>query len=183
MHPKQTPATSRRDHCRRATGFQDWKEHHRQIFNLRILCEKYLHHQQNLYHVFIDFKKAIDRVWHEALWATMRKYNINANIIRVIESLYHKAQCAVLFTGSIGDWFRTTVGVRQREGFGCNTCRSLVSTSPLGTLFDRSWARCSCRNSKELFLLFYSICKYMRLVSGIDEYVTLTSFSPRIWHI
>ena len=33
-----------------------------QIFNLRILCEKYLQHQQDLYHVFIDFKKAIDRV-------------------------------------------------------------------------------------------------------------------------
>ena len=28
-----------------------------QIFNLRILCEKYLQHQQNLYHVFIAFKK------------------------------------------------------------------------------------------------------------------------------
>ena len=38
-----------------------------QIFNLRILCEKYLQHQQNLYHVFIDFKKAFDRVWHAAL--------------------------------------------------------------------------------------------------------------------
>ena len=33
-----------------------------QIFNLRILCEKYLQHQQDLYHVFIDFKKAFDRV-------------------------------------------------------------------------------------------------------------------------
>ena len=28
-----------------------------QIFNLRILCEKYLQHQQDLYQVFIDFKK------------------------------------------------------------------------------------------------------------------------------
>ena len=33
-----------------------------QIFNLRILREKYLQHQQYLYHVFIDFKKAFDRV-------------------------------------------------------------------------------------------------------------------------
>ena len=33
-----------------------------QIFNLRILCEKYLQHQQKLYHVFIDFKKAFDRL-------------------------------------------------------------------------------------------------------------------------
>ena len=33
-----------------------------QIFNLRILCEKYLQHQQDLYHVLIDFKKTLDRV-------------------------------------------------------------------------------------------------------------------------
>ena len=39
-----------------------------QIFKLRILCEKYLQHQQDLYHVFIDFKKAFDRVRHAALW-------------------------------------------------------------------------------------------------------------------
>ena len=43
----------------------------------------------------------------------MRKYNINASIIRAIENLYDKAQSAVLFIGSTGDWFRTTVGVRQ----------------------------------------------------------------------
>ena len=35
-------------------------------------------------------------------------------IIRAIENLYDKAQSAVLFNGSTGEWFRTTVGVRQR---------------------------------------------------------------------
>ena len=49
-------------------------------------------------------------VWHEALWATMRKYIINVNIIRIIEYLYDKAQGALLFSGSTSDWFRTTVG-------------------------------------------------------------------------
>ena len=43
----------------------------------------------------------------------MRKYNINASIVLVIENLYDKAQSAVLFNGSIGEWFRTTVDVRQ----------------------------------------------------------------------
>ena len=33
-----------------------------QIFNLRILCEKYLQHQQDVHHVFIDFKQAFERV-------------------------------------------------------------------------------------------------------------------------
>ena len=94
-------------------GFRAGRSTTEQIFILRILGEKYLQPQQNLYHVFIDRKKAFDRVWHEALWATMRKYSINASIIRAIETLYDKAQSAVLFNGSTGEWFRTTVGVRQ----------------------------------------------------------------------
>ena len=56
-------------------GFRAERSITEQIFNLRILCEKYL------YHVFIDFKKAFDSIWHEAWWATMRKYNIKASII------------------------------------------------------------------------------------------------------
>jgi len=94
-------------------GFRAGRSTTEQIFNLRILCEKHLQHQQDLYHVFIDFKKAFDKVWHSALWATMRKYNINANLIKVIEHLYDHATSAVLLNGNTGEWFRTTVGVRQ----------------------------------------------------------------------
>ena len=95
-------------------GFRAGSSTTEQSFNLRILCEKYLQHQQDLYHVFIEFKKAFDRVWHAGLWATMKKYNISTNLIQVIKNLYNKATSAVLFNSSIGDWFRTTVGVRQR---------------------------------------------------------------------
>ena len=35
------------------------------------------------------------------------------SLIRVIKHLCDKATTAVFFNGSIGDWFRTTVGVRQ----------------------------------------------------------------------
>ena len=86
-------------------GFRAGRSTTEQIFNLRILCEKYIQHQQDLYHVFIDFKKAFDRVWHAALWATMKKYNISTNLIQVIKNLYNKATCAILFNSSIGDWF------------------------------------------------------------------------------
>ena len=37
--------------------------------------ESFLQHQQDLYHVFIDFKKAFDRVWYTALWSAMQKNN------------------------------------------------------------------------------------------------------------
>ena len=94
-------------------GFRAGRSTTEQIFNLRILCEKYLQHQQDLYHVFIDFQKAFDRVWHAALWATMKKYNFITNFFQVIKNLFNKATSAVLFNSSIDDWFRTTVGIRQ----------------------------------------------------------------------
>ena len=43
-------------------GFRAVRSTTEQNFNLRIPCEKYLQHQQSLYHVFVDFKKAFDRV-------------------------------------------------------------------------------------------------------------------------
>ena len=52
-------------------GFRAGRSTTEQIFNLRILCENYLQHQQNLYHVCIDFKKAFDRICHEALWGQL----------------------------------------------------------------------------------------------------------------
>ena len=44
-------------------GFRAGRSTTKQIFNLRILCEKYLQYLQDIYLVFIDFKKAFDRVW------------------------------------------------------------------------------------------------------------------------
>ena len=114
-----------------------------QIINLRIMCYKYMQHQQNMYVVFIVFMKAFilcvpfsfevmgrmcnsivsvtghcllvyfDRLWHEVLGAIMRNFNINANIILVIESLYDKAQSQVLFKDSTDNWFRNTARVQQ----------------------------------------------------------------------
>ena len=44
------------------TGFRAGRSTTEQIFNLQIICEIYLQHQQDLYHVFIDFTKALDSV-------------------------------------------------------------------------------------------------------------------------
>ena len=86
-------------------GFRAGRSTTEQIFNLHILCKKYLQHQLDLYHVFMDFNKAFDRVWHAALWATIKKYNISTNLIQVIKNLHDKATSAVLFNSSIGHWF------------------------------------------------------------------------------
>ena len=97
-------------------GFRTERSTTEQIFNLRIICEKYLQHQQSLYHVFMGFKKAFERVWHAASWATMMLYNINDNLTRTTECLYNKATSAVFHDNNIREvreWFRTTIGVRR----------------------------------------------------------------------
>ena len=94
-------------------GFRSGRSTIEQIFNLRILCEKYSQHHQDIYHVFIDFKKALDRVWHDAQRNTMKKYNMGQKLINIIKQLYAKASSAVLVQGTEGDWFHTSVGVRQ----------------------------------------------------------------------
>ena len=43
----------------------------------------------------------------------MQKYNISANVVRTTEQLYDKATSAVQVNGSMGEGFRTTVGLRQ----------------------------------------------------------------------
>ena len=94
-------------------GFRAGRSTVEQIFNCRILIEKHLQHQKDLYHNFIDFKKAFDRVWHEGLWHVLRGFNIEEGLVQTIQALYGNATSAVLFNNKIGEAFRTTVGVRQ----------------------------------------------------------------------
>ena len=54
----------------------------------------------------------------------MKKNNISTNLIQVMKNLYDKATSAVLFNSTIGDWFRTKVGVRQ----GCLLSPTLFNT-------------------------------------------------------
>lgn len=74
-----------------------------QIFNMRILCDRNSQHQQDLHHVFTDFKKVNDRVWHGVLLAAMKKYNIGTKIIQTIQQMYSKATSRVLVNKKIGE--------------------------------------------------------------------------------
>ena len=48
-------------------GFRAGRSTNEQIFNLRIIQENYTEHQKLFYHIFIDFKKSFDNIWHASL--------------------------------------------------------------------------------------------------------------------
>ena len=72
------------------------------IFNLRVLYETNTHHQEHLYHVFIDFKKVFDCLWHATLWVTMKNYNISHDLVCSNKTIYSNATSAIFHNGSIG---------------------------------------------------------------------------------
>ena len=94
-------------------GFRAGRSTVEQIFNCHILMEKHLQHQRDLFHNFIDFKKAFDRVWHEGLWQVLRTFGIEEGLVQTIQALYKTSSSAVLLNNQVGDYFKTTVGVRQ----------------------------------------------------------------------
>ena len=93
-------------------GFRKGRSTVEQIFNLRMLIEKYRDHQQAVYHCFIDFRKAFDRVWHKALFKIMRAHGIEARIVDLIEALYATTEAAIVVGSTFTNWFTTSVGVR-----------------------------------------------------------------------
>ena len=58
-----------------------------QIFDCRVIFAKHLEHQRSLYHNFIDFKKAFDRVCHDSLWKVLIGGTIDGGFIKVIQAL------------------------------------------------------------------------------------------------
>ena len=59
-----------------------------QIFNSRVIIEKHLQHQRNLFHNFLDFKKAFGIIWHARLWQVYRSFKIEECLIQAIEALH-----------------------------------------------------------------------------------------------
>ena len=112
-HIKQTEATSEEDHCWRTGRLQSRKEHHTAALQPEHPLWEISQAPARSLPCLHKLKKAFSRVWHAALWATMKKYNISATLIQVIKHLADKATSAVLFNCSIGNWFRTMTGVRQ----------------------------------------------------------------------
>ena len=75
--------------------------------------EKHIEIQKDLFHNFIDLKKAFDRVWHQGIWQVMENVGISDGITQLIKSLYKSSTSVILLDNIKGDYFKTTVGLRR----------------------------------------------------------------------
>ena len=68
-------------------GFRLGRSTEEQIFNSPVIIEKYLQHQRYLFHNFIDFKKAFDRVWYAGLCQVLRVFHRGKTSTRLLGTI------------------------------------------------------------------------------------------------
>ena len=57
------------------------------IFNCRVIIQKNLQNQRDLFHNFIDFKKAFDRVWYAGLCQVLRVFHRGKTSTRLLGTI------------------------------------------------------------------------------------------------
>ena len=84
------------------------------IFILKMLCERAIQVQEDLYITFLDYKKAFDKVKDKELLKMLQDIGIDNKDLRVVGDLYLNQTAAIhLPDNTLDEWVRVVRGVRQ----------------------------------------------------------------------
>ncbi len=96
-------------------GFRPGKSTTRAILTLKLLAEKFVEKNKELFALFIDFQKAFDRVPHAKLFDVLRYYNVPVKIIAVIRAIYKQSEGVILWKKRYSKTIPIAIGVHQGD--------------------------------------------------------------------
>ena len=77
-------------------GFRSGRSTVEQVFALKMLIQHRIEKKDGkVFAVFIDYKKAFDRVWHDGLFSVLQQYGFPQKFINIIRDLYSKAKSCI----------------------------------------------------------------------------------------
>ena len=85
------------------------------IFVLHSFFELLKLKKKKLFAAFVDFEKAFDTVWRDALWSKLLINNINGKMYNVIYNMYQNIKSRIVYNGKVSNYFDCNNGVRQGE--------------------------------------------------------------------
>ena len=94
-------------------GFRRRKGTRNAIFLLRMIMERAIEKQKDLYMCFVDFEKAFDRVRRELLIDRLRRIGAVEADVRLLTNLYWEQKAVVKIGDDRSDWIKIEKGVRQ----------------------------------------------------------------------
>ena len=75
------------------------------VLTIKTLMEKYLSENKKLYFCFVDFKKAYDSIWCEALFKKLLGYGVSTNFVSLLRNMYEKTKLSVRVSSGITESF------------------------------------------------------------------------------
>ena len=82
------------------------------VFVLKHLMDLFKSRNKKLFCCFVDYTKAFDSIWREALWHKLISNGIQGKILNVIKSLYAQIKACVFINGEKSEFFISTQCVR-----------------------------------------------------------------------
>ena len=74
--------------------------------------DKYLSENKKLYFCFVDFRKAYDSTWCEALFKKLLGYGVSTNFASLLKNTYEKTKLRLRLPGGITEFFLSNVGLK-----------------------------------------------------------------------
>jgi hypothetical protein len=115
-------------------GFKKKARTQDHMFVLKALIDKYKVLKKDLYICFVDFSKAYDNVWRNALLYKLLLHEIGGNFYNCIKNMYAETLCAVKEGDCYSDAVETMIGVRQ--GDPLSPALFNIFTNDIPELFD-----------------------------------------------
>ena len=100
------------------------------IFVINTLFRKFCAGKQNLYLCFIDFQKAYDSVWQEALMLKLLRIGVKGKFFGVIQDMYNGCKSCIKCDGTLSNFFECETGVRQGDVLSPNLFNIYINDLP-----------------------------------------------------
>ena len=95
------------------SGFMSGKGTREGILNMRLICERFIEVNKDIYACFIDYEKAFDRVHHESMINCLKDIGLNGKDIKVIANLYWTQKAFIQLDQDLSAEIKIKRGVRQ----------------------------------------------------------------------
>ena len=100
------------------------------LYIVNTIMRKFKHLKKKLFMCFVDFRKAYDSVWREALMYKLLGYDIKGNFFGVIEEMYKGGEACIKNDGFLSEWFPCGRGVRQGDVLSPNLFNLYINDIP-----------------------------------------------------
>jgi exonuclease III len=148
------------------------------IINKYVKCSK-----QKLYTCFVDFRKAFDLVWHEALFLKLLKLGIGGDFYHTVKNMYQESVVRVKTKLGISMPVESQNGVRQGDGISPLLFNIFINDLPDELLQVQGSPPTLLSDKIPALLYADDLIMFSETASGLQKYIDQLSSYCKKWQL